>query len=78
MSNRELSGAAWRGDEALVSQLIEQGAEVDWRGDFDNSTALHLAAEFANTPVITRLLDSGWSLEAMDSTGETPLYWGAY
>ena len=30
--DRELYDAAGDGDEALVSQCIEQGAKVDWRG----------------------------------------------
>ena len=63
MSDRKLFDAAGRGDEALVSQLIELGAEVDYRGGADY-TALHHAA----TPrVVTKLLDSGWSLEARNS-----------
>ena len=40
MSNSKLYDAAYAGDEALVSQLIEQGAEVDCRGQ-GNTTALH-------------------------------------
>ena len=68
--------AARRGEEALVSQLIEQGAKVDWRGGQFNRTALHEAAQADYTPVVTRLLDSGWNLEAR-SRGWTPLYTAA-
>ena len=68
----KLLEAAQAGDEALVSQLIGQ-ATVDWRGDQD-WTALHVAAGGAgHTPVVTRLLDAGWSLEARSEHGETPL-----
>ena len=42
--NSKLWWAAWNGEEALVSQLIEEGAEVDWRDDQYNKTALHKAA----------------------------------
>ena len=34
-SDRKLWVAADRGNEALVNQLIEQGAEVDWRNQYD-------------------------------------------
>ena len=80
--NKKLWYAADHGDEARVSQLIEKGAEVDWTGDDDDnswtdgdwdSTALHQAAIGGHTPVVTRLLDSGWSLDARDSNGETPV-----
>ena len=60
--NSKLWDAASAGDEALVSQLIDQ-ATVDWRGHAD-WTALHWAAYGGHTPVVTRLLDAGWSLEA--------------
>ena len=84
--NKKLWYAADHGDEARVSQLIEKGAEVDWTGDDDDnswtdgdwdSTALHQAAIGGHTPVVTRLLDSGWSLDARDSNGETPLSYAA-
>ena len=61
--------AAGNGDEALVSQCIEQGAEVDWR-DEDNSTALHEAAYNGHTSVVIRLICAGWSLEARIRSGE--------
>ena len=72
--NSKLWDAAFAGDEALVSQLIEQGAQVDWKDDKDTS-ALHRAAFGGQTRVVTRLLDSGWSwnLEARDTRGYTPL-----
>ena len=73
--DRKLYNAAKAGDEALVSQLIDQ-ATVDWRGDYD-STALHQAAQYGHPPVVTRLLDAGWSLEARTESGLTPLAWAA-
>ena len=76
--DRKLWKAASHGDKALVSQLIEQGAEVDWRhrGQYDY-TALHEAAKRGHTPVVTRLLDAGWSLEARNRDGGTPLFCAA-
>ena len=63
------------GHEALVSQLMDQ-ATVDWRADYDN-TALHMAAQYGHAPVVTRLLDAGWSPEARTCRGQTPLIRGA-
>ena len=65
--------AAGAGDEAQVSQLIEQGAEVDWREDDNYWTALHKAASEGHTPVVNRLVDAGWNLEATEKYGSTPL-----
>ena len=58
MSDSKLYGAAEAGKKALVSQLIEQGAEVDWRGR-NEFTALHEAARCGHTRVVSRILDSG-------------------
>ena len=69
--DRKLWDAAWDGDEALVSELIDQ-ATVDWRGP-DGLTALHQVAIEGHTPVVTGLLDAGWSLEARSNDGFTPL-----
>ena len=72
--DRKLWIVARDGDEALVSQCLEQGGyKVDWR-DLNDWTALHAAASSGHTPVVTRLLDSGWSLEARTEFGFTPLY----
>lgn len=73
--DRKLSDAAKAGDEALVTLLIDQ-ATVDWKGQWDY-TALHQAATRGHTPVVIHLLDAGWSLEARDWYGDTPLAWAA-
>ena len=72
--DRKLWDAAEAGNEALVSQLIDQ-ATVDWRAaaGAGHWTALHMAAYEGHTPVVTRLLDAGWSLEARSVSGMTPL-----
>ena len=68
---RKLWRAARAGDEALVSQLINQEDWVGW--NIYDSTALHEAAEEGHTPVVFRLLEAGWSLEARNNEGYTPL-----
>ena len=65
--------SAEKGYEDLVRKFIEQGAKVDWRDIENNSTALHEAAKGGHTPVVTQLLDAGWSLEARNECGDTPL-----
>ena len=75
--NRKLYDASDDGDEALVSQLIKQGGyNVDWRAE-DSRTALHEAAWHGLTPVVFRLLDSGWSPEARGVGVYTPLSYAA-
>ena len=70
--DRKLWKAAERGDEAVMKQYIEQGASVDWKGQF-GFTTLHKAAIKGHTHVLPLLLDAGWSLEARDDHGLTPL-----
>ena len=68
----KLCNAARDGDEATVRQYLEAGATVDWRvaGDW---TALHRAAWGGHTDVARLLVDEGWSLEARNNAGQTPL-----
>ena len=84
--NSKLWDAASNGNEARVILYIEQGAEVDWRDDVYSATALHAAAggqwrlgeeevaKETRAREVARLLDSGWSLEASDKDGNTPLF----
>ena len=60
-----------------MSQLTEQGAEEDWR-DQSERTSLHDPAYRGHTPVVTRLLKAGWSLEAWTRSGFTPLTLAAW
>ena len=69
-----LVAAAQAGNEALVSQLIGQGASVDRKHE-EGFTTLHFAAERGHAPVVSLLLDAGWSLEARTRLGDTPLRW---
>ena len=76
MNDIKLFDAAGDGDEALVSQLIEQGGyEVDWT--LVGTTALHMAAKYGHPRVVTMLLHAGWSLEWRDRAGHKPLDYAA-
>ena len=71
--DRKLWNAAQDGDEDRVSrQLRNLGVEVDWT-DEEHYTALHAAAGNGHTPVVTLLMDAGWSVEARTRSGYTPL-----
>ena len=54
-------------------ELIHKaGAEVESRSDQYGDTAFHRSANCGHIHVVTRLLDSGRGLEAVDNTGYTP------
>ena len=61
-----------------MSKLIEQGGEVDWRGVDHNRTALHRSAIGGHIPVMTKLLEACWSLDARDNIEWTPLFWASF
>ena len=71
----KLWDAARDGEEATVRQCIEAGATVDWRRD--GVTALHWATKYGHTNVARLLVDAGWSLEARNMIGGTPLHMAA-
>ncbi|WP_374699517.1 ankyrin repeat domain-containing protein [Wolbachia endosymbiont (group A) of Limnophora tigrina] len=75
--NQELLTAAAQGDLDKVTNLIEQGAEVEAKDkDKDNKTPLHLAAEGGYKIVVDFLLSNGANIEAKDNKdGWTPLHY---
>ena len=75
--DHKLKQAAQVGDEALVSQCIEQGARVNLKDGSDRS-ALQLAAENGHPKVVSLLLDAGWDVDHdANGGGFTPLYLAA-
>ena len=72
----KLLSAARDGDEATERQYIEAGATVDWKSEAC-WTALHRAACGSHTNVARILVDAGWSLEARNMIGGTPLHMAA-
>jgi ankyrin repeat protein len=72
-----LHGAAWCGDLAEVTRLVEGDADVNWR-DSIGETALFGAAAWGHVEVVRFLLDAGADCNISEkSIGYTPLHWAA-
>merc|ERR1711962_1798279 len=59
---------------ALIQDLIAQGANVSSKTDKTGETALHLAARYARSDAAKRLLESSADANVQDNTGRTPLH----
>ncbi len=58
-------------DREIAEYLIEQGAVLDWQGEF-GFTPLHCAAFRDNASLVRLLLASGADASVTDDGGETP------
>jgi hypothetical protein len=65
--------AAWKDQEAIVSALLKNGADVDAH-DNSGRTPLHFAAEYGNTQIELLLPGADADLEAVDNAGKTAIY----
>jgi len=72
-ADRLLHLAAARGNLEVVRLLLENGADVNARGQ-TNRTPLHCAATAGSAPVAEELLGHGAELDATDDKGDTPLF----
>jgi hemoglobin len=57
----------------IVRALVRAGADVNARGGVTRATPLHMAARRGYLEIARALLDSGASIDARDSKGDTPL-----
>lgn len=71
-SHFELIDAVARGDIAAVRSFIQEGVDV-CQADYDQRTALHLAAAEGYTQVAQLLVEAGADILATDRWGSTPL-----
>jgi len=71
--NWDLMLAAQAGDAATVRQLLDKGANIDFRDD-DGNTVLINAAQMGHTEVVKLLLDKGANIDAKNNNGQTALY----
>jgi ankyrin repeat protein len=69
-----LHQAVIAGDENLVRGLLTQHKGLTDASDAGGSTALQLAVEHSQLPLVQILLDHGADLEAADASGRTPLH----
>lgn len=68
----ELIWAASTGDISEIKRTIALGVDIN-KGDYDNRTALHLAAAEGHYDVIKYLIDKGANIDATDRWNMTPL-----
>ena len=71
--NDQLIQAAKTGDTAAVRQLLDQGANIEAKEDYEGKTALMKAAAWASTNVVKLLLEKGANIEAKENDGETAM-----
>ncbi len=69
-----LHRAVIAGDEDLVRGLLTQHKGLTDASDAAGCTALQLAVEHSQLPLVQILLDHGADLEAADASGRTPLH----
>ena len=62
------------GSEAVITDLLAQGAAINAQTDRTGETPLHLAARYARADAAKRLLDAEAGPNAQDNTGRTPLH----
>lgn len=75
--NKDLIGAAYRGDIAKVAKRISEGADTNYKDDHDK-TPLHKAAEKGHLDIVEKLIESKADINSKDDQGETPLHKAAY
>ncbi|XP_058807206.1 uncharacterized protein LOC131673320 [Phymastichus coffea] len=72
INNRQLLLAVSDNDFDEVDRLINDSVDVNFR-DPDGFTALHYAAEFADSKIVKLLLNKGAKVDNKDNNQETPL-----
>lgn len=68
----EVLWAAGKGDRGAIERLVVEGAALQV-ADYDQRTALHIAAAEGRERTVTYLVDQGVELDAEDHRGCTPL-----
>lgn len=71
-----LIAACQRGDPAIVTALLDVGADVN-RTAPSGISPLALCAGNSSASVVQRLLEMGAAVDAADENGQTPLMWAA-
>lgn len=73
-----LHRAAADGDLNKVTQLLDNGMDVDVRADRSKSTPLHFATRDGRYDVVKLLVDRGADVNARTAHGDTPLHFASH
>jgi ankyrin repeat protein len=76
LSEDQLRQAAYEGNEAKVTELLEQGVNVN-AADSEGRTALIFAAFNGHSKILLELLKTGAKVELCDAMGRTALMYGS-
>jgi len=71
---RPLHDAAKAGDTTKITQLINQGSDINVKGCFNIETPLHTAVVSNNIEVVRLFISRGAQLNTADQFGNTPLH----
>jgi len=74
MMGQPLHVAVSQGNRDITEILINHGADLEAASALQGARALHLAAEFGDTAMVTLLLDGGAEIDSRDDENRTPLY----
>jgi len=74
LGNQPIHIAAYTGQAAVAKLLLDLGADVNARGDFDK-TPLHYAALEEELAIAELLIKHGADLAPVDAHGNTPLFY---
>lgn len=70
-----VSMAVVYGNEAIIKLLLENGADIEAKDDYNCTPLLLAVVKKGNTDIIKLLLENGADIEAKDNNGRTPLLW---
>ncbi len=73
----QLHKAASEGNVGAVTEALQNGADVNARGEYGD-TALNIAAEHGHREIVEKLLASGANIENLGGADKTPLMNAAF
>jgi ankyrin repeat protein len=77
LGNTLLHYAATHGNTDLIKFMVEQGADINARGDLERTPLQLAVADNQDAKAVSSLLKLGADPNIPDKDGKTPLYWAA-